>query len=82
MCQEARELVDQDVLYLIRLFYPNAYSHTVDTGLNEDLLVLVSRHGERVKKHFRTAGGLDLGYIVSFGGLGREVGEGEGGRER
>jgi len=74
--------VHQDVFYLVRLLYLYAYPHAVDTGLNEDLLVLVPRHGEGVEEHFGRAGGFDLGHIVSFGGLGREIGEGEGGRER
>jgi hypothetical protein len=28
--QESRELVDQDMLYLICLLYPNAHAHAVD----------------------------------------------------
>jgi hypothetical protein len=82
LCQEARKLVHQYVFYLVRLLDLYAYPHTVDAGLNEDLLVLVSRHGKRVEEHFGRAGGFDLGHIVSLGSLGREVGKGECGRER
>jgi hypothetical protein len=82
LCQKACELVHKYVFYLVRLLYLYAYPHAVDTGLNEDLLVLVPRHGERVEEHFGRAGSFDLGHIVSFRGLGCKIGEGEGGRER
>lgn len=70
------------MLYLVRLFYPYADPNAVDAGLNEDFLILISRHGEGVEEDFWAAGSLDLRYIVPFGGLGCKVGEGEGGRER
>ena len=53
MGQEASELVDQDVLDLICLLYPNADADTVDAGLDEDTLVLIARDGQRVQEDFR-----------------------------
>ena len=46
--QEASELVDEDVLNLIGLLDPDAYTDTVYAGLYEDSLVLVSGDGEGV----------------------------------
>jgi hypothetical protein len=74
--------VDQDVFDLICLLDLDAYAHTVDTGLNVYTLMLVSRYGKRVQDDFGRAGSFDLWNIVAFGGLGRKVGEGEGGCER
>lgn len=80
--QEPRELVDQDMFYLIGLFDLYAYPHAVDAGLDVHLLVLIPCDGDRIQQKLRGAACLNLGDIMSFGGLGREVGEGEGGRER
>ena len=46
--QESCKLVDQDVLNLVCLLDLDADADTVDAGLNEDSLVLISRNGERV----------------------------------
>lgn len=40
------------MLDFVCLFYTNADPHAVDTGLDEDLLVLVARHGKRVQEDF------------------------------
>lgn len=81
MCQEPGELVYQDVLDLVGLLDLDANAYTVDTGLDEDSLVLVTRNRQGCKQHFRGSPGFDLGDIVPFGGLGRKVGEAEGGRQ-
>ena len=47
--QEARELVHQDMLDLVRLFYPYANAHAVDRGFNKDTFFLVSRNGQWVE---------------------------------
>lgn len=82
LCQESCEFMDQNVLNLVGLLYPNADADTVDTWLDENLLVLVARDVQGVEQELGGAGGLDFGDIVSFGGLGREVGDGEGGGQR
>lgn len=82
LCQESRELVDQNVLDLVCLFDLDAYPHAVDTGLDVHALVLVSRHSKRIQDDFGRARSLDFGNIVALRGLGSEVGQGEGGRER
>ena len=43
LSQEASELVDQDVLNLIGLLYPETYANTIDAGFYKDSLVLVAR---------------------------------------
>jgi hypothetical protein len=48
LCQEARELVDKDVLNLVGLLDLDAYSHTVDRRLDVHSFVLVTGHGKRV----------------------------------
>jgi hypothetical protein len=47
--QEPRKLVHQDMLDLIRLFYPYADTHTVHRRLNKDTFFLVSRYSQRVE---------------------------------
>lgn len=64
--EESGELVDQNMLNFIRLFDLYTNPHTVDAGLNEHLLVLVARHGQRVEEDLRGAPGFDFGHIVSF----------------
>lgn len=73
--QESRELVHQNVLNLVRLLYPYADAHTVDRGLDEDSLFLVSRHGKRVEDQLGRGASFDLGDIVSFTSLRSEVGQ-------
>jgi len=80
--QEPCELVDQDVFNLICLLDLDAYAHTVDAGLDVYAFMLIPRYGKRVQDDFGRARGFDLGNIVALGGLGRKVGEGEGGCER
>ena len=48
LCQKPGEFVDKDVLYLVCLFYSYADSDTVDGGLYQDFLILISSDGERV----------------------------------
>ncbi|USP81143.1 hypothetical protein yc1106_08417 [Curvularia clavata] len=80
--QEPCELVDQNVLNLVCLLDLDAYSYTVDTGLDVYTFILVSRHGKRVQDDLRRACSLNLGDIVTLRGLRGKVGEREGGRER
>lgn len=82
LCQEARELVHQNVFYLIRLLDLYADPHAVDAWFYQDLLVLVAGHGKWVQQHLRRAGGFNFRHIVSFGGLRCKVRERKGGRER
>lgn len=49
LSQESGELVYQDILNLIGLFYPDANSHTVDARFYEDLLVLIAGNGQWVE---------------------------------
>jgi len=51
--QKPSELVNQDMFYFIGLLdlYTDAY--TIDTRLDEDLLVLVSRYCQRIQEELR-----------------------------
>ena len=69
----------QYILYLVRLFYFDANTHTVDRRLDEDFLVLIARDEQRVEEDFWGAGSFDFGDVVSFGRLRGKVGEREGG---
>lgn len=46
--QEPSELVHEDVLDLIGLLDLDADADAVDARFDEDLLIVVSRHGQRV----------------------------------
>lgn len=81
LCQEAGELVHQDVFDLVGLLDLDAYPYAVDGRLDQDTLVLVARNGQRSQKHFGRRASFDFGDIVPFGRLGCEVGEAEGGRQ-
>lgn len=81
LCQEAGELVDQDVLNLVCLLDLDAYAHTVDAGLDEDSLVFVTGNDQGVQEDFGRGLGLNFGDIVSFRRLRGEVGQAEGGCE-
>ena len=67
------------MLNLIRLLDLDTDPHAVDAGLNQHPLVFVSRHGQGVQQNFRGSLGFDFRDIVSFGGLGCEIGQTEGG---
>ena len=71
--QESCELVYQDMLNFICLLYSYANTDTVDTGLNEDLLVFIARNSQRIKENFGGAGGFNLWDVVPLGRLGSEV---------
>lgn len=77
--QESGKLVDQDVFDFVGLLDLDADAHTVDAGLDEDSLVLVSGNDQGVQQNLGGGLGFDLRDIVSFGGLGSEVGQAEGG---
>lgn len=81
MRQEARKLVDEDVLDLVGLLDLDADAHRVDARLDEDPLVLVAGYRQGRQEHFGRRLGLDLGDIVSLGRLGGEVGERQRGRQ-
>lgn len=53
LLQEPCKFVDQDVLDFVCLLDLNAYTDTVDTGLDENALILVARDGEWVEDDFR-----------------------------
>lgn len=72
--QESRELVDKDMLDFIRLLYTDAHTDTVDTGFDEDSLVLVARNGQGIEEKFGGRGSLDFRHVMSFGRLRSEVG--------
>lgn len=74
LCQEASELVDQDMLNLVCLLDSDADADAVDAGLDEDALVLIAGDGQRVEKNFGRGLGFDLGDIVTFRRLRGEVG--------
>lgn len=82
LCQEARELVDQNVLNLVCLLNFDADAHAVDAWLNVDALIFISRHGEGVEDDFGRARGLNFGDVVALRGLGGKVGQREGSSER
>ena len=77
LLQEPCELVDQYALNLIRLLDLDAHAHRVDTGLDQDTLILVAGDGQRCKQNLGGGLGFDLWDIVTFGGLGGKVGERE-----
>lgn len=81
MRQEARELVDEDVLNLVGLLDLDADAHRVDARLDEDPLVLVAGHRQGRQEDLGRCLGLDLGDIVPLGRLGGKVGERQRGRQ-
>ena len=74
--------MDQNVLYLIRLFDLDADSYAVDTWLNQDFLVFIARDRQRVEEDLRRARSFNLGNIVPFRRLRCKVRERESGGER
>ena len=64
--EEAGKFVNQDVLNLVCLLYPDADTNAVDAWLDEDLLILIARNGERIQQHFWRALCFDFGNVVSF----------------
>lgn len=77
--QKPRELMHQDILNIICLFYLDANPHTIHRRLYEHLFILVSGYVEGVEEDFGRACGFDFGNIVALGGLGGKIGEGKGG---
>lgn len=67
--QEARKLMDQDILNLVRLLDLDRHSDTIYTGLYEDLFILVPGYGQRIEKQFGGRCGFYLRDVVSFSGL-------------
>lgn len=57
------------MLNLVGLLDLNADPYAVDAGFDEDALVLVASNGEWCQQHLWRGAGLDLRYIVTFGGL-------------
>lgn len=66
------------MLDLVCLLDLDGYADTIDAGLDEYPLVLVTGNGQGRQENFRGGLRLNLGDIVSFGGLGCEVGQAEG----
>ena len=71
----------QDPLNLVCLLNPDADSYAVHARLDEHALLSIAADSERVEEQFGAGSSLDFRDIVAFGGLGGEVGEGEGGCE-
>lgn len=71
--------MNKNILNIIRLLDFDANSHAVYAGLDQHPLVFVSRNRYWVEEDFRRGLRLDLRDIMSFGGLGCEVREAEGG---
>ena len=65
------------VLDLIRLFYFDADSDTIDARLDQDFLILIAGDGQGVEEDFWRAGGFDFRDIMAFRCLGCEVGKGK-----
>lgn len=65
--------MNENVLDFVGLLYPDTDTDTVYAGFYEDLLVLVTRHSQRVQEDLGRALGLNLWYVVSFGSLRSEV---------
>jgi len=66
LCQETSEFVDQYMFNFVGLLNFYAHPNAIDAGFDEDLLILVSRDGQRIQKHLRRACGFNLGHIVSL----------------
>jgi hypothetical protein len=81
LCQEAGELVHQNVLDLVGLLDLDADAYAVDARLDQDSLVLVARDRQRRQQDLGRCARLDLGDIVSLSCLRCEVGEAEGRRQ-
>lgn len=79
--EETGELVDQNVLDLVRLLDPDADADRVDGRLDQDSLVLIARNGQGRQEDLGGRLGLNLGDVVSLSRLGSEVGERQRGRE-
>lgn len=60
---------------LISLLDLDADAYAVDTRLDEHALVLIAGNGQGVQEDFGRGLGLDLGDVMSLGGLGGEVGQ-------
>lgn len=63
----------QYILNLVCLLDLDTDAYTVDAGLDQDLFILVSGHGQRVEEDFWGAGGFDLGDVMPLRSLGGEV---------
>lgn len=59
----------QNRLRLVGLLDPDADAHTVDAGLDEDALLVVTGNDYIVEQDLGRRPRLDLGYIVAFGRL-------------
>ena len=66
--------MDKDMFDFIRLLYTDAHTNTVNTGLDKDFLILVTRNGQGIEEEFGGRGSLDFRHVMSFGGLRSEVG--------
>lgn len=68
----------EDVFDFVGLFDADGDADGVDGGFNQDFLILVPGDGEGVEEQFGGRLGFDFGDVMSFAGLGGEVGQGEG----
>ena len=66
LSEKACELMDEDVLDLVRLLDLDADPDAVDARFDEDSLIFVARDGERIQQHFGRACGFDLWHIMPF----------------
>ena len=65
--------MDKNMLYLVCLLNPYTDTDTVDTRLNEDLLIFVPRDCQRIEENFGRACSFHLRDIMSFRGLRCEI---------
>ena len=61
--------MDQYVLNLIRLFYFDIDSNTVDAWFDQDFFIFITGDSQWVEKNFRRAGGFDFWHIMALRGL-------------
>lgn len=66
---------------LVGLLDPDADAHAVDTGLDQDALLVVAGNDYIVEQDFGRRPGLDFGDIVAFGYLRGKVAEAQRGQE-
>jgi len=80
--QEARKLVHQNILNLVRLLDADANSDRIDARLHQHALILIARYRQWRQQHLGRSLCLDLGYIVALRRLRRKVRQAQRRRQR
>ena len=73
--QETGEFMNEDTLDLVGLLDADADTDAVDAGLDENTLVLVPGDGQGIQQNLGGGLSFNLGYIMTLGGLGGEIGQ-------